>query len=356
MTWFSKRRASAAIAGVAAVGLLLGGCSAQSNSSSNSKSDSAQSSGGDHSFIYVTSDPIGQNEFLKSGQTGIESVAEIHGGSHKTYESKDDATRRSNLEQAIAESPDVVVMIGFQFTDVAVELAEQYPDQKLLLIDAAPEGDKPENLYTATFREQEPSYLLGVEAALLSEQKKVGSIQSLDIPSLAKFTNGFKQGATATDAAVEVVAPQIVGGENPFSDTARGKEQALAYYASSSVDHVYAVAAAANGGIFDAATEKGFFAYGVDANQCHLAPGHVVDGTVKSVNKVIETVVAEILDGKSSSDATSEFGLKEGGMTIVSLDEGAADSGCVVMEHPEVLEKVKEAAEKIKSGEIVVTE
>lgn len=354
MTWFSKRR-SAAIAAVAAFGLVLSGCANGAENSAPAESSEASNSNAEHSFIYVTSDPIGQNEFLKSGQKGIEAVAATHNGTHKTFQSKDDATRRSNLEQAISEQPDLVVMIGFQFTDIAVELAKQNPDQKLLLIDAAPEGEKPANLYTATFREQEPSYLLGVEAALLTEAKKVGTMQSLDIPSLAKFTNGFQQGVKATDGAVEVVAPQFIGGENPFADTARGKEQAIAY-AATGVDQVYAIGAASNGGIFEAAKEKGFKAYGVDQNQCQLVPGSVIDGTVKSVNKVIERVVAEILDGKSAAEATSSFGLAEEGMTIVSLDEGAAESGCVIMEHPEILKQVSEAADKIKSGEITVTE
>lgn len=352
MTWFSKRK-GAAVAAVAAFGLMLSGCAGSTKSET--ATETAEKADGNHSFIYVTSDPIGQNEFLKSGQKGIEAVAAAHGGTHKTYQSKDDATRRSNLEQAINEQPDVVVMIGFQFTDIAVEMAKQNPEQKLLLIDAAPEGEKPENLYTATFREQEPSYLLGVEAALLSEAKKVGTMQSLDIPSLAKFTNGFKQGVTATDNTVEVVSPQFIGGENPFADTARGKEQAIAY-AATGVDQVYAIGAASNGGIFDAAKEKNFKAYGVDANQCPMVPGSVIDGTVKSVNKVIERVVAEILEGKSSKEATSSFGLKEGGMTIVSLDEDAANSGCVIMEHPEIIKQVEAAAAKIKSGEIVVSE
>ena len=106
----------------------------------------------------------------------------------------------------------------------------------------------------------------------------------------------------------------------------------------------------------EAAAEKGFFAYGVDANQCGMAPGHVVDGTLKAVNKVVETVVGEILEGKSNTEATSSFGLAEGGMNVVSLADGADDSGCVVMEHPEVLKQVKEVAEKIKSGDIKVTE
>ena len=346
--FFTQRCVRAAlVAGAASAALLLTSCSGGGGTSDEAASDGP-------SFIYITSDPIGQNEFLKSGKVGIESVAETFEGTAKTFESKDDATRRSNLEAAIAEAPEVVVMLGFQFGDVAKELAEQNPQQNFMLIDTFVEG-APDNLYQATFREQEPSYLLGMEAGLLTEANKVGSVISVDNELLKKYSDGFAEGAKSVNEDVDTVAPQVIGGDNPFADPARGKEQALAF-AASGVDEVFAVGAASNGGIMEAAAEKGFSAYGVDANQCPIAPGSVVDGTVKSVNRVVETVVGEIMDGKSSKDATSSFGLKEEGMTIVSLTEDAADSQCTIMEHQDVLDEVTQARDDIVSGKIKVTD
>lgn len=347
---FTKRRARAALlAGAAAAALLLTSCSGGSSSG-----DSDDSAAEGPSFIYITSDPIGQNEFLKSGKVGIEQVADEYEGTPTTYESKDEATRRQNVEAAISKAPEVIVMLGFQFADVAKELAEQNPQQKFLLIDTAVDG-APDNLYQATFREQEPSYLLGVEAGLLTQVDKVGSVMSVDNELLQKYTKGFAEGAKSVNPEVDTVAPQIIGGDNPFADPARGKEQALAF-AATGVDQVFAVGAASNGGIMEAAAEKGFSAYGVDANQCPMAPGFVVDGTIKSVDKVIETVVGEIMDGKSAQDATSSFGLKEEGMTIVSLTEDAADSQCTVMENEEVLDQVKQARDEIVDGKVKVAD
>lgn len=347
--FFTKRRARAAlIAGTAAAALLLTSCASDNGNSGSNSADGP-------SFIYITSDPIGQNEFLKSGKIGIDKVAAENDGTAKTYESKDEATRRQNLEAAIAEAPEVVVMLGFQFQDIAKELAEQNSQQKFLLIDAAVEG-APDNLYQATFREQEPSYLLGVEAGLLTKANKVGSVISLDIPLLKKYSDGFAEGAKSVNAKVDAVAPQVIGGSgDPFADPARGKEQALAY-AATGVDQMFAVGAASNGGIMDAAKEKGFSAYGVDANQCPMAPGFVVDGSIKSVDKVVETVVGEIMDGKSPADATSSFGLKEEGMTIVSLTDNAADSQCTIMDNAEVLKQVTQTRDDIVSGKIKVTD
>lgn len=351
----TKRRARAAIvAGAMSAALLLTACSGGSSGSGGSDGGDTAPAGDGPALIYITSDPIGQNEFLKSGETGIENVAAELDGSSKTFESKDDETRRSNVEAAIAEAPEVIVMLGFQFGDLAKELAEQNPQQKFVLIDTFVEG-APDNLYQATFREQEPSYLLGIEAGLLTEADKAGSVISLDIPLLAKYSEGFAQGAQSVNDGITIEGPQVIGGDNPFADPARGKEQALAF-AATGVDQVFAVGAASNGGIMEAAAEKGFFAYGVDANQCPMAPGSVMDGTVKAVDKVVETLVTEIVDGKSVSEATTSFGLKEGGMNIVSLTDGAADSQCVVMEHQDVLDQVTQARDDIVDGKIEVVD
>ncbi|RGE20284.1 BMP family ABC transporter substrate-binding protein [Leucobacter sp. wl10] len=347
--FFTKRRARAAlIAGAASAALLLTSCASGNG-------DGSAGTGADGPrFIYITSDPIGQNEFLKSGKTGIENVAEQFEGTQETYESKDDAQRRQNVEAAISKAPEVIVMLGFQFGDMAAELAEQNPQQKFLLIDTFVDG-APENLYQATFREQEPSYLLGVEAGMLTQANKVGSVISVDNPLLKKYSDGFAEGAKSVNPDVETVAPQVIGGDNPFADTARAKEQAIAF-AGTGVDQVFAVGAASNGGIMEAAAQEGFFTYGVDANQCPMAPGFVVDGTIKAVDKVVETVVGEIMDGKSAKEATTSFGLKEEGMNIVSLSDGAKDSQCTVMQNAEVLTKVQQVRDDIVSGKIEVTD
>ena len=41
-------------------------------------------------------------------------------------------------------------------------------------------------------------------------------------------------------------------------------------------------------------------------------------------------------------------------MGVVALQDDVADSGCVIADHPDIIEQVKAAADKIISGEIVV--
>lgn len=324
---------------VALVGLTA--CSSQDNNDGPEQSSKK--------FIYITNTPIGINKFLELGKTGTEMAATEHRGEATTYESTDVQSQRSNLEAAIAEAPDVIVLITFDFVDLAKEYAEKNPDQDFLLIDACPQGG-PTNLRCAVFREHEASYLIGVEAGMLSKSKKVGSVVAVDIPFLHRYSDSYAAGAKSIDPAISD-SQLFIGGSNPFADPAKAKEQALAM-AATGADHIFAVGSGSNGGVFEAAKEKNAFAYGVDVNQCPMAPGHVVDNTMKAVDVLVAKEIGNILNGTAGPVAS--YGLKEEGMSLTSLMPGAAQSQCVVMEHPDVLAKVKQVRQDIIDGKIVV--
>jgi len=351
-----KNIKKAAFAAIAASSLLLAACGGGGNGGGSNEgggngSDDVVSAGDEHSFIYLTNDPIGVNKFLESGKIGIEQAAEEYNGTSKTFEGGNEEALRSNLEAAVAEAPDVIVMITFDFTDLSKEFAEANPDQEFLLIDDCP-ADAPDNLTCAVFREYEASYLIGVQAGMLTETNKVGSIISVDIPFLHRYSDTFYEGAKSVND--EATDTQLaIGGDNPFGDPAKGKEQALAM-AATGADHVFAVGAGSNGGIFEAASEQDFTAYGVDVNQCPDAPGFVGDGTLKFVDVLVVSEIGKILDG--TADSVSSYGLAEGGMDVVSLTDEAADSQCTVMDHPEVVEKLAEVKQQIIDGEITLTD
>lgn len=303
------------------------------------------------SLIYVTPNPIGVNKFLELGQVGTQRVAEEMGGSWKTFESTNDSDRRANIEAAIDEAPDVVVLTTFTLVELADELSKANPDQQFILIDACP--DEPAaNLHCGVFREHEGAYLLGIMAGHLSQAKQVGSVVALDIPFLHRWSDSFALGAQSIDSSI-TDTQVFIGGDNPFSDPARAKEQALAV-AARGADHIFAVGAGSNGGIFEAAVQEGFLSYGVDVNQCPDAPGHIVDNNLKLVDVLVEQLARQVLDGTAGSVVA--FGLAEGGTGVVALssDEELAESQCVIADHPDIVSAVREARDGIVNGDIVV--
>jgi basic membrane protein A len=299
-------------------------------------------------IVYVSPNPIGVNDFLKLGKAGTDKVAAELGLEAKTFESTDPTTQRQNLEAAAKDGAEIVVAIGFEFNDMLPDVAPNYPDTKFLVIDSCPFDKLKPNIFCSVFREWEASFLTGVEAALTTKTGKVGAISALDIPFLHRYTDGFIQGARHVKPDIEVSPTLWVGGNNPFSDPARGQQRAAAMIAENA-DRVLAAGAGSNGGIFKAMEDlPGAMAFGVDVNQCLQAPGVVMDNVEKKTDVAVELAVKGIKAGNQPQIVA--LGLSEGGMALTGLADNVADSKCTIAEYPDVITKVKEIRDQIVSG------
>lgn len=299
-------------------------------------------------FAYISPDPLGVNPFLLMGQTGVEQAAAVHGAEAFVLESEDAMTREENLRAAVAEGADLVVLLGFEFNDFLPRIAAAAPETDFLMVDHCL-NEAPANVHCAVFREYDGSFLIGAAAGLLTETGRVGTIGVADIPFLHRYTDGFAAGVRHVRPEVEIEL-RWVGGENPFADPVRAKEQALAL-AASGVDHIYTAAAAGNLGVFEAATEKGFYAYGIDVDQCPRAPGRIVDNMMKRVDRAIVEASEAILSGAAGEMLV--YGLDSGGIELTALEEPpAADSECMILENPEVVAALRALAAQIVAGEV----
>ncbi len=303
----------------------------------------------DKLFVYVSPDPIGVNAFLKMGQTGIEAASQKFDADVKTYESRTAAERMENVNAAINEGADIVVVLGFEFNDIMKEVGPANPDTQFLIVDQCIE-DRPDNVHCAVFREYEASYLMGVAAGMMTESNKVGAVGALDIPFLHRFTDGYAQGVKSVkpDAEVDI---RWVGGENPFADPVRAKEQAVAMHAAGA-DYIYSATSGGDFGIFEAAGEKGFKVFSVDVNHCPEAPGIIVDQSLKRVDTALETAIGAILDGQKK--VTMALGIKEGGVGAIALEDAdtIAKSQCLIVDRPDVAEKLRSVAASIADGSL----
>ena len=302
-------------------------------------------------IVYVSPNPIGVNDFLKLGKAGTEKIADQLGATAKVFESTDPTTQRQNLEAAAKQGAKVVVAIGFEFNDIVPDVAAAYPKVNFLVVDTCPKTLHP-NIYCSVFREFEPSFLAGAEAALTTKTRKVGAIGALDIPFVHRYTDAFNEGAKHAKTDITIAPSLWVGGNNPFSDPARGQQRA-SVMVSDNVDRVLAAASGSNGGIFKAmADSPGAAAFGVDTNQCPQAPGLVMDNVEKRTDVVIEKGVAGIFKGDQPQVVA--LGLSEGGMTLTGLEPGVDNSGCVIAKHPDVIEKVKAIRDEIVAGKLKI--
>ncbi|MFC7259508.1 MULTISPECIES: BMP family ABC transporter substrate-binding protein [Streptomyces] len=339
-----SRRSLQFAALAAGTALLATACNAAAKDTS---SDSAKSGG--KSFTLVTPDAVGQNEFLKLAVDGVKAAAKAHDGTQKVYESSDTASQQQNVQAAVEAKPDVIVLVGFEFADLVAQQAKAHTDQQFLMIDACTTKTY-KNVSCAVFREHEGVYLAGAEAGLLSKSGKVGAVDVLDTPQFRRYSDPFAAGAKKV-AAKTSTSTRFVGGQSPFDDSARAKEQANSLL-SKGTDQIMAAAAAGNYGVFEAAKAKGAYAYGVDVNQCVSSPGTVVDNVIKRTDVAVQKGIDAVLGGKAGT--TVSYGLKEGGISLTGLEAGVDTSKCVIAQHKDVLTKVKALRDQIVSGELKV--
>jgi len=225
----------------------------------------------DLKFVYVSPDPLGVNEFLIMGKTGLEQAAKKFGAKTQVLESKDPATREENIRAAIKDKADIVIVLGFAFNDIIPEAAQQNPNVQFLIVDQCIENP-PKNVRCAVFREYEASFLIGVAAASLTENDHIGVVSAEDMPFLHRFTDGYAMGARHINPNIQVDV-RWVGGDTPFADPAGAKKQALNILAAGA-DQIFSAAGGSNWGVFEAAREKNF--YGL---RCGRKPMPLLAGT-----------------------------------------------------------------------------
>jgi len=302
------------------------------------------------SFVLIVPGPVGASQTLGLLVDGINTAGPKWNAKVQVMEASDPTSWQENVQAAVNNKATIVITFGYQFTDALTSIVPTAPDVQFVAIDTCidPIAD---NIYCVASREYESAFLTGVEAALLTKTNKVGTVGALDIPLLHRLTDGFAQGAQFINPTI-TVETRWVGGDNPFSDPVRAKQQALAM-ASAGFDPIAAAAAGGNTGIFEAAKEAGFQTYGGDINQCPEAPGFVVDDQLKHVDIELRLAIDAIMEGNVTLHYLV-YGLSEGGVgTIAQLSaDDIAASQCIIAAHPEVIQKVKEVAQKIVSGEL----
>ena len=143
---------------------------------------------------------------------------------------------------------DLVIGVGFIFTDDLTELAKEYPNVAFAGVDYALTTDAagnvvqpPPNLAALKFREEEGSFLVGALAALVGNSKRVGFVGGMDIPLIHKFEAGYRAGALHVCPDCTVIAQYAGATPEAFRNPGKGKEldrRLRAYCADKTCDDV----------------------------------------------------------------------------------------------------------------------
>ncbi|QUV90154.1 BMP family protein [Chloracidobacterium aggregatum] len=203
------------------------------------------------------------------------------------------ADREQGFRAFAQEGFDVVIGHGGEFTDQALAVAKDFP-QTTFVVTA---GDKAApNVVSVVFDTGQASYLAGAIAAMMSKTGRAGAIGGQNIPASARNLYAFRNGARAINPKMDVMIAFI----GSWTDTAAARQQALAMI-DKGADFLIHDCDAAAAGVFQAVKERNIRAFGMQKDQSHLAPEHIV-GSPTSNPQGLAEIVRRILQKEQKGE------------------------------------------------------
>jgi basic membrane protein A len=306
----------------------------------------------------------GDKSFNDGAYLGAERAQRDLAARVRFIEPGEGSDREAGLRLLAAEALDIVLGIGFIFTDDLTSLAKEYPGVRFAGVDYAIATDAtgqpimpPPNLAALKFREEEGSFLVGALAALMSQERRIGDraytptrrvgfIGGMDIPLIHKFEAGYRAGVKRVCPDCTVVAQYAGVTPEAFRNPGRGKEIALSQY-QSGVNIIFHASGSTGLGLFEAARATGKLAIGVDADQFPEAPGYVLTSMVKGVDAAVYDAVESARSG-TFRGGIRQFGLKENGVGYVY------DANNRALIPDAVRQRVEQLRQEIIAGRITV--
>jgi basic membrane protein A and related proteins len=281
--------------------------------------------------------------FNESSYEGAERFREETGVDYVEFEISNEAQREQALRRFAEDGRNPIVMAGFSWGSALEIVAQDYPEIDFAIIDMV--VDQP-NVRSVVFKEQEGSYLVGKLAGLKSETGTVGFVGGMEIPLIGKFECGYVGGVKAANPDARVIRNYTGDTPAAWNDPTKGGEITRTQI-DQGADVVYHAAGGTGVGVLQAAADAGKLGIGVDANQNHLHPGHVLTSMLKRVDVA---VYGSFMDAKNGefTFGVEDWGLEEDGVGY-ALDEN--NESLVTAEMSEAVEKAKA---DIISGTITV--
>ncbi|PZN11240.1 MAG: BMP family ABC transporter substrate-binding protein [Bacillota bacterium] len=292
----------------------------------------------------------GDQSFNDMAYAGLEKALQEFGDRLEVKDAEPDAggQNREELLRTFAEQGyDLVIGVGFLFTDPLTKVAKEYPDVNFAIVDSCT-TEPLDNAACLLFKEHEGSFLVGAAAALKTKTGKVGFVGGMKSPLIEKFEAGYRAGAKYVNPEVEVLVDYVGTTGEAFNNPTKGRELALAQI-QKGADVIYHAAGGTGRGVFEAVKQQKKLAIGVDADQSLTAPDYadvILTSMVKRVDVAVYDVVRSVVEGKFQS-GPHEYGLKEDGVGYAINDKNRS----MIQDITSQLDELKQ---KIIDGEIQV--
>lgn len=281
---------------------LLMGCA---NSETKANTKESVSAG-----LIVTDSGLGDDSFSDSAFQGLEQARDDLGITFD-YREPFDQDYEKHARALVEQGHDVIIGLGYNSQTAIEKLAEEYPEQSFVMIDAVSEL---KNITSITFKEDEGSYLIGLIAGMRTETGTVGFIGGEKIPVVERFEKGFKAGVKEANPDANVISEYA----GTFDDDAKGAS-ITKKMVDQEADFVFPAAGFTGIGVLKEAQSQGIYAFGVDSDQFFVAEEAVVSSMLKNVNVALYGVMERLNNEEELEGDTQTLGIEENGVGLAPI-------------------------------------
>ena len=273
---------------------------------------------------------ITDQSFNQTTYEAAKAWSEANGVDFTYYQPADDtdAARIAQIEKAIDDDYNVLVLPGYKFGPAIGSVQEENADVKFIALDVS-EGDLGgvalgSNVYCAVYQEELCGYMAGYAAVKLG-YKHLGFLGGMAVPAVIRYGFGFVQGVDAAAAelgiADQVTVEYVYGGQ--FYGDGDITAAMDTWYQSKGVEVVFAC----GGGIYTSAAEAAQKVngkvIGVDVDQAATIDGSYGEGmTVTSAMKGLGATVNTLLS-ETAAGNWDNFGGKVETLGLVGVEPEA---------------------------------
>lgn len=301
--------------------------------------------GGDFSVGLVTDEGgVNDESFNQSAHEGLLRARDELGVSIGVQESHVAADFDPNLEILLDGGNDLIWGVGFMLHDSVLAAAKNNPNTLYALIDETL-AEPQDNAVSVLFRQEQPSFLVGYIAGMMTETNEVGFVGGVESITIGHFEYGFRAGVQYAAAERGEDINVVVQYAESFSDATIGRSIATNMY-QQGADVIFHAAGGVGAGVIAAAADEDKWVIGVDMDQHEMAPEVVLTSAMKNVGAGVYDVTKLFVDGQFPGGDVVTYGLAEGAVGIAPTSD--------VHVPQDILDAVEDITQMIIDEEIVV--
>lgn len=242
----------------------------------------------------------------------------------KAIESSVESDYPKNIQQFLDQKYCMIVTVGFKLGDATIKAAKANPNVAFAMVDFGDFAElgrpsHPGNLVGLIFTEDQPGFLAGALAGLMTKTNVIGAVAGLEtVPPVVHYVKGFEAGAKFTNPAARVLKIyQPESGAKDFNDPDWGKQQAVTFFGQGA-DIIFGVGGNTGNGALVAAKEQGKMCIGVDVDQYVSYPdvdSCLITSAQKHLRVAVKSSIVNMVQG-SWSPGLQVFSLSNNGVGL----------------------------------------